>query len=179
MSIVSQYGFVLAQDTFRESNLPPFEPRVFLGESIERDSAELGEDDVRYVFSFETVNAIRRDSYALIYVPLSDAVVKADRLQCEDHTYRRDKDCEVVETGDIYTVVKVSGLCNYGRSDFCAPEDVVELMLTLSNTPFLKQAKDRKTFKVEVFTEDDNMIEVIQEEYLATPELSGAGMDDM
>ena len=61
----------------------------------------------------------------------------------------------------------------------CEEGMIVEWMITMDNTNSLMKSMEQMSFKVEIYQEDDHLIEQINEEYYALPALSGAGLDNM
>ena len=177
--VVSQNGFVLSQGAFADVLLPDFEANAIEAASAERMSENIGEKGVRYVLTFTTPNLIRGGSYALIYVPNEQATVEEERLTCEDVVARHRKDCELYEEQDGFTVVKMEDLCKRGAQVRCEGGDRMELLLRLSNSNSLSSNFLASSFKVEVYTSNDELIEHIDEGVLVTPELSGVDLADI
>ena len=146
---------------------------------MERKSENIGEKDVRYELAFTTPNLIRGGSYALIYIPNEQATVEEKYLKCKDVLAVHRKDCEIYDEIDGYTIVKMDDLCKSGTKVLCKANEKLELLLQLSNSNSLSSNFLSKSFKIELYTSDDKLIEYIDSDVLVTPELSGVEIKDI
>lgn len=133
VSVVSSGGFVVAQGSLAESELPNLVASTITNASLVRKSINLGASNVEYKLLFEASSLIQRSSYALLSLPQNEIKFREADFFCQISSSLRNLPCrEAPELGTkTHKVIRLDELCKY---ELCEQGEEVMIRMNLANS---------------------------------------------
>ena len=82
-----------------------------------RSEISLGATEVDYKLKLLIPSMIQKSSYAVIYIPRNEVIVREDDLTCQISVTMRNLPCQLLQkSNSTYHVIRIDELCKY---NFC------------------------------------------------------------